>query len=197
MPGAAAAALVVGLAHGLGHGHALFPGGTVGWAFAVLTGIIVGHLVAMGRDRWWGGTGSGAALTLAMLLLYGWVPAVLVSLAVVVLVGAARRHRWRQAALHGAIDILGIGAGALTLALFGAHPSVEHPWDPSRWTWAAMPAVAVTALAYLAGTRTLLWCGVRPARRRPADGGPHRPGPAGHGRRRAARHLPADPRGRP
>ena len=55
--------------------HALFPSGTVGWSLAVLTGIIVGHLVALGRDRWWGGTGSGAALTLAVLLLYGWVPA--------------------------------------------------------------------------------------------------------------------------
>ena len=51
------------------------PAGTVGWSLALLTGIIVGHLVALGRDRWWGGTGSGAALTLAVLLLYGWVPA--------------------------------------------------------------------------------------------------------------------------
>jgi diguanylate cyclase (GGDEF)-like protein len=158
VPGAAVAALTVGLVRGLGNGHALFPGGTVGWAFAGLTGIIVGHLVAMGRDRWWGGTGSGAALTLAMLMLYGWVPAVLVSLAVVVLVGAARRHRWRQAGLHGAIDILGIGAGALTLAMAGVHPSVEHPWDPETWTWSAVPVVVVTALAYLAATRVLLWC---------------------------------------
>jgi diguanylate cyclase len=162
VPGAAAAALAAGLVRVLEHGHALFPGGTVGWAFALLTGIVVGHLVAMGRDRWWGGTGSGAALVLAMLLLYGWVPAVLVSLAVVVLVGAARRHRWRQAGLHGAIDILGIGVGALTLALFGIRPSVEHPWDPSAWTWAAIPAVVVTALAYLAGTRALLWCAFAP-----------------------------------
>ncbi|NUP21333.1 MAG: GGDEF-domain containing protein, partial [Streptomyces sp.] len=44
--------------------HALFPSGTVGWSLAVLTGVIVGHLVALGRARWWGGTGSGAALTL-------------------------------------------------------------------------------------------------------------------------------------
>jgi diguanylate cyclase (GGDEF)-like protein len=162
VPGAAAAALVAGLVRVLEHGHALFPGGTVGWAFAALTGIIVGHLVAMGRDRWWGGTGSGAALVLAVLLLYGWVPAVLVSLAVVVLVGAARRHRWRQAGLHGAIDILGIGVGALTLALFGIRPSVEHPWDPAAWTWSAVPAVVITALAYLAGTRALLWCAFAP-----------------------------------
>jgi len=111
----------------------------------------------MGRDRWWGGTGSGAALVLAVQMLAGWVPAVLVSLAVVVLVGAARRHRWRQALLHGAVDILGIGAAAGTLGLFGHHPSVERPWVPDNWSWTALPAVVVTALAYLAVTRILLW----------------------------------------
>jgi diguanylate cyclase (GGDEF)-like protein len=162
VPVAAAAALVAGVVRVLDRGHALFPGGTVGWAFAVLTGIIVGHLVAMGRDRWWGGTGSGAALTLAMLLLYGWVPAVLVSLAVVVLVGTARRHRWRQAGLHGAIDILGIGAGSLALAVCGRTPSVEHPWQTDSWSLTAVISVTVTALAYLAGTRALLWWAYAP-----------------------------------
>jgi diguanylate cyclase (GGDEF)-like protein len=162
VPAIAGVALVAGVVRVLDRGHALFPGGSVGWAFAILTGIIVGHLVAMGRDRWWGGTGSGAALTLAMLLLYGWVPAVLVSLAVVVLVGAARRHRWRQAGLHGAIDILGIGAGSLVLALCGHHPSVEGPWDPDSWTTAAVPTIAVTALAYLVATRLLLWWAFAP-----------------------------------
>ncbi|WP_329136933.1 putative bifunctional diguanylate cyclase/phosphodiesterase [Streptomyces sp. NBC_01476] len=157
VPAVAAGALTVCVIRMLHHGSALFPGGTIGWAFAVLTGIIVGHLVAMGRDRWWGGTGSGAALTLAVLLLYGWVPAVLVSLAVVLLVGAARRHRWRQAALHAAIDILGIGAGAVVLDLFGAHPSVENPWRPDEWTPSATGIIVVAALAYLAGTRALLW----------------------------------------
>ncbi|SDP31074.1 putative bifunctional diguanylate cyclase/phosphodiesterase [Actinacidiphila guanduensis] len=157
VPPAAAAALVLGLLDALSDGHALFPGGTLGWALAVLTGIVVGHLVAMGRDRWWGGTGSGAALVLAVQMLAGWVPAVLVSLAVVVLVGAARRHRWRQALLHGAVDILGIGAAAGTLGLFGHHPSVERPWVPDNWSWTALPAVVVTALAYLAVTRILLW----------------------------------------
>ncbi|MEW2522444.1 putative bifunctional diguanylate cyclase/phosphodiesterase [Actinacidiphila alni] len=157
VPAVAGVALAAGTARMVVSGHALFPSGTVGWAFAVLTGIIVGHLVAMGRDRWWGGTGSGAALTLAMLLLYGWVPAVLVSLAVVVLVGAARMHRWREAALHGSIDILGIGAGALALYCFGAHPSVEDPWEPASWTGSAAPAILVTALAYLTATRLLLW----------------------------------------
>ncbi|MEE4540779.1 EAL domain-containing protein [Streptomyces sp. V4-01] len=162
VPAAAGVALAAGVVRVLDGGHALFPGGTVGWAFAVLTGVIVGHLVAMGRDRWWGGTGSGAALTLAMLLLYGWVPAVLVSLAVVVLVGAARRHRWRQAGLHGAIDILGIGAGSLTLALCGRTPSVERPWDPSSWSPTAVVSVTLTALAYLAATRALLWWAYAP-----------------------------------
>ncbi|SEO70250.1 diguanylate cyclase (GGDEF) domain-containing protein [Actinacidiphila rubida] len=158
----AATALLAGVVRLLNEGHALFPGGTVGWAFAFLTGIIVGHLVAMGRDRWWGGTGSGAALTLAMLMLYGWVPAVLVSLAVVVLVGAARRHRWRQAVLHGAIDILGIGAGALALWAFGTSPSVEHPWVPDAWSATAAVTVGVTGLAYLAATRALLWWAFAP-----------------------------------
>ncbi|MGW2532419.1 putative bifunctional diguanylate cyclase/phosphodiesterase, partial [Streptomyces sp. NPDC001595] len=139
-----------------GH-HALFPSGTAGWSLAVLTGIIVGHLVLLGRARWWGGTGSGAALTLAVLLLYGWVPAGMVSLTVVVLVGIARRHRWRQGVLHGAVDILGISAGALVLAAFGRVPSVENPWNPDSWTFYTAPGVVLVAAAYLAVTRILLW----------------------------------------
>ncbi|MEV3972072.1 bifunctional diguanylate cyclase/phosphodiesterase [Streptomyces sp. NPDC050698] len=138
-------------------GHALFPSGTAGWALAVLTGVIVGHLVMLGRSRWWGGTGSGAALTLAVLLLYGWVPAGLVSLTVVVLVGIARRNRWRQGVLHGAADLLGIGAGALVLRAFGTVPSVESPAEPAAWTLATAPQVALVAAAYLTVTRVLLW----------------------------------------
>ncbi|MEU6668782.1 bifunctional diguanylate cyclase/phosphodiesterase [Streptomyces sp. NPDC046727] len=140
----------------IGH-HALFPSGTVGWALALLTGVIVGHLVMLGRARWWGGTGSGAALTLAVLLLYGWVPAGLVSLTVVVLVGIARRHRWRQGVLHGAVDILGIGVGALLLRAFGRVPSVEQPWRPDSWTVTTAPAIVLVAVAYLAVSRGLLW----------------------------------------
>ncbi|MEV6393208.1 bifunctional diguanylate cyclase/phosphodiesterase [Streptomyces sp. NPDC051907] len=153
----AAAVLATGIFRTVREGHALFPTSTVGWSLAVLTGIIVGHLVALGRDRWWGGTGSGAALTLAVLLLFGWVPAGLVSLAVVVLVGAARRHRWRQGVVHGSVDILGIGAAALVLAVFGVNPSVEQPWEPLDWGIAAAPEVAVAATAYLSVTRLLLW----------------------------------------
>ncbi|WP_053848685.1 bifunctional diguanylate cyclase/phosphodiesterase [Streptomyces sp. NRRL B-24085] len=138
-------------------GHALFPSGTVGWSLAVLTGVIVGHLVALGRARWWGGTGSGAALTLAVLVLYGWVPAGMVSLTVVLLVGIARRHRWRQGILHGAVDILGIAAGALVLAAFGQSPSVETPWNPDTWTFYTGPEVVLVAVAYLAVTRALGW----------------------------------------
>ncbi|MFB7467249.1 putative bifunctional diguanylate cyclase/phosphodiesterase [Streptomyces sp. NPDC056224] len=154
--------LAAGIASALTHRHALFPGGTVGWALALLTGIIVGHLVALGRDRWWGGTGSGAALTLGVLILYGWVPAGLVSLAVVSLVGAARRHRWRQGLLHGSVDILGIGAGALVLTAFGESPSVETPWNPTTWGLDAVPEVVLVAVAYLLATRFLLWVALAP-----------------------------------
>ncbi|MFB6516893.1 MULTISPECIES: putative bifunctional diguanylate cyclase/phosphodiesterase [unclassified Streptomyces] len=161
--GLAAVLLGVGVITALTSRHALFPGGPVGWALALLTGIIVGHLVALGRDRWWGGTGSGAALTLGVLILYGWVPAGLVSLAVVSLVGAARRHRWRQGLLHGATDILGIGAGALVLAAFGESPSVEHPWRPTGWELDAVPEVILIALAYLLVTRVLLWLALAPS----------------------------------
>ncbi|MDT0573812.1 bifunctional diguanylate cyclase/phosphodiesterase [Streptomyces sp. DSM 3412] len=159
-------AMIVGLAGAiLGAGfyrafvgqHALFPAGAVGWSLALLTGIIVGHLVAMGRARWWGGTGSGAALTLAVLLLYGWVAAGMVSLTVVVLVGVARRGRWRQGVLHGAVDILGIGAGALVLRVFGRVPSVERPWGPDSWNLYSAPQVALVAIAYLVVSRVLLW----------------------------------------
>ncbi|GAA3493365.1 cyclic Di-GMP phosphodiesterase RmdB [Streptomyces prasinosporus] len=138
-------------------GHALFPSGTVGWSLAVLTGIVVGHLVMLGRSRWWGGTGSGAALTLAVLLLYGWVPAGMVSLTVVVLVGIARKGRWRQGVLHGAVDLLGIAAGALVLAAFGRVPSVESPSTPDTWTLYTAPGVVLVAAAYLTVTRLLLW----------------------------------------
>lgn len=146
----------------LGAGRALFPEGAVGWALAILTGVIVGHLVALGRDRWWGGTGSGAALALAVLLLYGWVPAVLVSVAVVLLVGAARRHRWRQALLHGAVDVLGIGAAALGLAAFHVVPTIEHPWQPAAWDLSVLPDILVAAVAYLLVTRSLLWFTMAP-----------------------------------
>ncbi|MFI5754020.1 putative bifunctional diguanylate cyclase/phosphodiesterase [Streptomyces sp. NPDC051569] len=155
--GVAVAVLATGLVRAVGDGRALFPGGTSGWAMAVLTGIIVGHLVALGRDRWWGGTGSGAALTLAVLLLYGWVPAGLVSLAVVVLVGVARRRRWRQGVTQGAADMLGIGAAALVLAAFGQVPTVEHPWQPLHWGIGSALGIVLAACAHLAVTRLLLW----------------------------------------
>ncbi|WP_406725369.1 bifunctional diguanylate cyclase/phosphodiesterase [Streptomyces sp. GD-15H] len=154
---AAAFVLGVGFLRAFTGGHALFPSGRVGWSLAVLTGIIVGHLVMLGRCRWWGGTGSGGAVTLAVLLLYGWVPAAMVSLTVVVLVGVARRGRWRQGILHGAVDLLGISAGALVPALFGSAPSVESPSTPDTWGLHTAAEVVLAALAYLAVTRTLLW----------------------------------------
>ncbi|OXY90796.1 putative bifunctional diguanylate cyclase/phosphodiesterase [Streptomyces diastatochromogenes] len=154
---AAGFALGAGFYRAFSGNHALFPGGTLGWSLAVLTGTIVGHLVMLGRARWWGGTGSGAALTLAVLLLYGWVPAGMVSLTVVVLVGIARRHRWRQGVLHGAVDILGISAGALVLGSFGRVPTVEAPWSPDSWSATTAPEVVLVAAAYLAVSRGLLW----------------------------------------
>ncbi|MFE2497962.1 putative bifunctional diguanylate cyclase/phosphodiesterase [Streptomyces scopuliridis] len=160
--GFAVVVLATGLFDTVRDGRALFPGGTSGWALAVLTGIIVGHLVALGRDRWWGGTGSGAALTLAVLLLYGWVAAGLVSLTVVVLVGIARRHRWRLGVLHGAADMLGIGSAALVLALFGVVPTVEHPWQPLDWGFVSVVEIALAAAAHLVVTRLLLWYALSP-----------------------------------
>lgn len=154
---AAGFALGAGFYSAFSGNHALFPGGTLGWSLAVLTGTIVGHLVMLGRARWWGGTGSGAALTLAVLLLYGWVPAGMVSLTVVVLVGIARRNRWRQGVLHGAVDILGISAGALVLGSFGRVPTVEDPWSPDSWNVTTVPEVVLVAAAYLLVSRGLLW----------------------------------------
>ncbi|MDI5968407.1 bifunctional diguanylate cyclase/phosphodiesterase [Streptomyces sp. SL13] len=162
--GAAVLTLAAGFAHTVAGHHALFPGGAAGWAFAVLIGVLVGHLVALGQDRWWGGTGSGAALTLAVLLLYGWMPSTLVGLTVVVLVCAARRHRWRQAAVHAAVDALGVAAAAGTLWLCGRHPSPAHPWQPALWGWADVPVLLAVSLTYLAATRALLWYTVAPRR---------------------------------
>ncbi|MFI1968953.1 GGDEF-domain containing protein [Streptomyces cinnamoneus] len=155
-------ALAAGTFRAVGTGRALFPGQAAGWALATLTALIVAHLVALGRDRWWGGTGSGAALTLAVLLLYGWLPSVLISIAVVALVATARRHRWRQALLHGAVDILGIAAAGLALAGWGIHASVENPWLPDTWRLSAAPKIALAAFLYLAVTRALLWYSVAP-----------------------------------
>ncbi|MYS15879.1 bifunctional diguanylate cyclase/phosphodiesterase [Streptomyces sp. SID4982] len=154
---AAALALGAGLYGAFSGGRALFPAGTAGWALALLTGLVVGHLVMLGRARWGGGTASGAALTLATLLLYGWVPAGLVSLTVVVLVGVARRNCWRQGLLHGAVDILGIGAGALVLGTFGRVGTVEEPWRPAGWDLGTVPEVVLAAGAYLLVSRGLLW----------------------------------------
>ncbi|MEV4439156.1 bifunctional diguanylate cyclase/phosphodiesterase [Streptomyces sp. NPDC049577] len=158
----AALALGLGASRAVGAGRSLFPGGAVGWSLATLTALIVAHLVALGRDRWWGGTGSGAALTLAVLLLYGWLPSSLVSIAVVTLVATARRHRWRQALLHGAVDILGIAAAGLALAALGVTAAVEEPWLPDTWRFAAALRITLAAFCYLVVTRALLWYSMAP-----------------------------------
>lgn len=157
LTGAAGLALGAGLCSAFSGGRALFPAGTAGWALALLTGLVVGHLVMLGRARWSGGTASGAALTLATLLLYGWVPAGLVSLTVVVLVGAARRNCRREGLLHGAVDILAIGAGALVLGAFDRIGTVEEPWRPGSWGPGTVPEVVLAAGAYLVVSRGLLW----------------------------------------
>lgn len=149
--------LGAGVHDALGSERALFPSGIAGWSLAALTGLIVGHLVALGRDRWWGGMGSGSALILAVLLLYGWVPAGMVSLIVIVLVGVARRQGWRQVVLHGGADVLGIGAAALVLWACGRVPSVETPWKPETWDLFTAPEVVLVAAAYVGVTRVLLW----------------------------------------
>ncbi|WP_070194968.1 putative bifunctional diguanylate cyclase/phosphodiesterase [Streptomyces oceani] len=154
---AAGVALLVGAYELVEEQRALFPEGITGWSFALLTGIIAGHLVALGQSRWWGGTGSGAALTLAILLLYGWLAAALVSLAVVLLVAVARRTHWKQAMVHGAVDILGIGAASLAVLAFGTRPSVESPWHPASWSWSALPEIVAASCAYLLVTRGLVW----------------------------------------
>ncbi|MEV6109044.1 bifunctional diguanylate cyclase/phosphodiesterase [Streptomyces sp. NPDC051940] len=158
----AALVLAFGLWAAVADGRAVFPHGAAGWSLAVLTAVIVGHLVALGKDRWWGGMGSGAALTLATLLLYGWLPAVFISMVVVVLVGAARRNRWRQALLHGSVDVIGLGAAALVLMSFDVRPSVANPWRPDNWDMYVLPEVVTAALVYVVATRLLLWQAVAP-----------------------------------
>ncbi|WP_276034641.1 putative bifunctional diguanylate cyclase/phosphodiesterase [Streptomyces ginkgonis] len=166
----AAIALLIGVWRVVAEGHGLFPGARAGLGFALLTGAVVTHLVAVRGDRWWGNSGSGAALALAMLLQYGWVPALLISLAVVTLVGAARRDRRRQALVHGAIDILGVGAAGLTLAVFGVRPSVAHPWHPDDWTGAMLVQLLLGAIAYLVVSRTLHWVCDTPSAALPSAG---------------------------
>ncbi|KOG64440.1 phosphodiesterase, partial [Streptomyces varsoviensis] len=75
-----------------------------------------------------------------------------------------RQHRWRQATLHSAVDILGTGAAALTLAAFSTVPTVETPWRPEEWNIATAPEIALAAFVYLAVTRLLLWYCMAPRR---------------------------------
>ena len=135
---------------------------SVVWPLVVLIGAVVVHLLALGGDRSWGGTGSAASLTLGVQFAYGWLPAVFVGLAVVVPVGAARRHRWRESLLHGSVDVVGTGVAALALAAFGTIPSITRPWDPALWDVWVVPEIVVAAACYLGVTRALLWYCTRP-----------------------------------
>ncbi|WP_407561375.1 putative bifunctional diguanylate cyclase/phosphodiesterase [Streptomyces sp. 184] len=147
----------IGVLHGLREGHALFPRGTAGWGLVVLTAVLIAHLVAPGRDRWSGGNGSAAALTLAVLLLYGWIPAAVISLLVILAVAVVRRPHRRQAPLHGAVEILGISTAAVVLWACGENPTVERPWLPDSWDLYALPELIAAALAYALVTRVLTW----------------------------------------
>ncbi|WP_327327824.1 putative bifunctional diguanylate cyclase/phosphodiesterase [Streptomyces sp. NBC_01210] len=148
------AALATGFVTAVAHGQDVIPGGTAGVAVAVLAGMIFLHLLVLGRDRWWGGSGSSSILTMGVLMLYGWVSAGLISLVTVFFVGTARR-RWRQGLLHGAVDILGIGAAALVLAAFGNVPRAEAPWPPSTWDATVLPAVLLAMASYTLVSRVM------------------------------------------
>jgi diguanylate cyclase (GGDEF)-like protein len=161
MPAAAVAAALLALAAGfhdvVEEDRSLFPGGAAGWSLLALTAVVVGHMVLLGRARWWSGTGSGAALTLAVLLLYGWVPAVLVSLVVCLLIAVVRGGNWREALVHGASDVLGVAGAVLVLAAFGTRPTVDRPWEPASWGLWALPEVLAAASSYLLLSRATLW----------------------------------------
>ena len=148
---------VIGVLHGLRQDHALFPRGTAGWGLVVLTAVLIAHLVAPGRDRWSGGNGSAAALTLAVLLLYGWTPAVVISLLVILAVALVRRPHRRPAPLHGAVEILGISTAVFVLWICGQHPTVEQPWRPGSWDLYVLPDLIAAALSYALVTRVLTW----------------------------------------
>ncbi|WP_225794688.1 putative bifunctional diguanylate cyclase/phosphodiesterase [Streptomyces aculeolatus] len=148
---------VIGVLHGLRQDHALFPRGTAGWGLVVLTAVLIAHLVAPGRDRWSGGNGSAAALTLAVLLLYGWTPAVVISLLVILAVALVRRPHRRPAPLHGAVEILGISTAVFVLWICGQHPTVEQPWQPGSWDLYVLPDLIAAALSYALVTRVLTW----------------------------------------
>ncbi|MFD7918722.1 putative bifunctional diguanylate cyclase/phosphodiesterase [Streptomyces sp. NPDC059740] len=145
-----------------GSGAALYPSAAAGWGVVVLTGLLAVHLVVLGRNDEWVGSGSGAALSVAALLLYGWVTSVLVTLALILPAGLVRRRHQREAVLHGATDVVGIGAAALCQAGFGALPTGDLPWHPVAWSLAALPRILTCALVYLLVSRVLLWLTVAP-----------------------------------
>ncbi|GAB3120675.1 cyclic Di-GMP phosphodiesterase RmdB [Streptomyces calidiresistens] len=168
LPPVAAVLLPLGGAVVLAEGTPLLPAGAPGLGLAVLACLIVAHLVALGPGRWWGGSGSGSAVTLAVLLLYGWTPAVLIALALVGAVVLVHRGRARDALLHASAEVIGISAGALLLAAGGVHPRGDSPWHPHRWDLADVPLIVAAACAHLLLTRALLWLCLAPT------GGPSR-----------------------
>ncbi|RMI42252.1 putative bifunctional diguanylate cyclase/phosphodiesterase [Streptomyces triticirhizae] len=143
-----------GVASALDDGRGLFPGDRVGWGFAILA-LLVAAQLALADRRLNGGSSAGCALALSALLVHGWLPAVLVVVAVAGLVAAARPAWGRAALWHGAVGVHGIGAAALVLASFGTTPSVERPWQPSEWDPATLPQLLLAGLAQILVCRAL------------------------------------------
>ncbi|GAA3890756.1 putative bifunctional diguanylate cyclase/phosphodiesterase [Streptomyces sedi] len=144
-----------GIAWALGAGRQLFPDDRVGWGFAVLTLLVAAEMaLGDGRSRA-GGSSAGSALALSVLLVHGWLPAVVVVLVIAGLVAAVRPRYRRDALWHGAVGVHGVGAAALLLALFGTTPSVEHPWQPTDWGLGALPQLFLAGCAYIAVSRAL------------------------------------------
>ncbi|WP_062205718.1 bifunctional diguanylate cyclase/phosphodiesterase [Streptomyces sp. NBRC 109706] len=143
--------------------RSFFPSDGPGWCLGILIGLVVAYFLAVDRGRWLRGSSAGSALALATLLLYGWLPAVLVTVAMAAVVGLVRGAPWREAPHDGAIEALGVGAAALVLAAFGTTPTVERPWSPADWGLDSLPQLLVGAGAYLLVVHSLHWLTGEPA----------------------------------
>ncbi|UED86807.1 putative bifunctional diguanylate cyclase/phosphodiesterase [Streptomyces profundus] len=144
-------------------GRSLFPSDEAGWGLGVLIGLVVAYFLALDRGRWLHGSSAGAALALATLLLYGWLPAVLVTVSMAAVIGVARVGPRRRPLHDGATEALGVGAAALVLAAFGTTPTVERPWSPADWGLESLPQLLLGACAYLLVVHTVHRLTVEPA----------------------------------
>lgn len=144
-----------GVAAALGDGRSLFPDDRVGWGVAILTLLVAAELVL--ADRCFrGGSSAGSALALSLLLVYGWLPAALVIVAIAASVAVVRPRHRAVVLWHGAIGVHGICAAALLLAAFGTTPSVESPRQPTDWGLGTLPQLFLAGCAYLLVSRVLV-----------------------------------------